>query len=222
MTASLLPPPAGGLLNGDPTDCPRIRDAVLGALAAHGYEALTIDLIQHRAGTTAPSLDPAVELEDLITAALAHVRLFATPAPTGSLRGDLRLLLRPWEGDGRDARAIAAVLSAADRRPALQKAVVEALDRPLGQALGSILVRAATTGERISPHVLLTLNWILRSLAFDRLRASTPRCGVDLDQLIDLLLAAVDRTGPGHTCRHGDCRRSAPACPHTGTAGDLP
>jgi hypothetical protein len=222
MTAPLLSPPAGEFLNGDPTDCPGIRDAVLGALAAHGYEALTIDLIQHRAGATAPSLDPTVELGDLIAAALAHVRLFATPAPTGSLRGDLRPLLRPWEGDGRDARAIAAVLSAADRRPALQEAVVEALDRPLAQALGSILVRAAATGERIPLHRLQTLNWILRSLALDRLRASAPRSRVDLDQLIDLLLAAVDRTGPGHTGRHGNCRSSAPVCPHTGTACDLP
>jgi hypothetical protein len=204
MTTTLLPPPAGGLLNGDPTACPRIRDAVLGALAAHGYEALTVDLIQHRASVTAPTLDAAVALEDLVADALAHVRLFATPAPTGSLRGDLRLLLRPWEGGSRDARAIAAVLSAAHWRPALQEAVVEALDRPLTQALGSILARAAANGEHIPPHRLHTLNWILRSLALDRLRASTSRTRIDLDQLIDLLLAAAEQTGLDHADCHDD------------------
>lgn len=227
MTSTLLRPPAERSLSGNLPHSPLVLDATLDALADYGYEALTVDLIRYRAGAAAPALDAAVELDDLVVAALQPVRLFATPEPTGALRDDLRLLLQPWESNrDRDARAVAAVLSAALWRPRLQEAAVQALDRPLAQALGSILARilarAEAAGERIPPHRLHTLNWILRSLTLDRLRAPTARTRIDLDELIDLLLAIAQEEGPDHADRHGHPEHSAPGRPLTGTAGHLP
>jgi hypothetical protein len=173
--------------------CPSSRlvlRAVLAVLVDCGYEGLTLDEIRYRAGAVAHVVDASVDLEELVVVAIKQVHLFHPPKPSGPLRSDLLMLLRPWlGGPHRHARAVAAVLSAAQWSPRLQEAVIEALDRPLMQALGAILTRAAAAGEPIPSHRRQTPNWILRSLAVDQLRAPPPRSPVDLEQLIDLLLA---------------------------------
>ena len=168
-----------------------VLEAVLAALADYGYEGLTLDELRHRAGNVAHVLDASTDLEALAVTAIKRVRLFRTPAPSGSLKNDLVMLLRPWLGAGdRDARAVLAVLSAAVWQPRLAEAVFEALDRPLMQALGTVLARAAVAGECLPSHRLHPLTWILRSLAVDQLRTCAGRSPVDLKQLVDLLLAA--------------------------------
>lgn len=170
--------------------------ATLRVLADLGYAGLTVSEIQARAGAAGALLEDT-DLEDLAVMALQRVRLFSAPEPTGSLRGDLQALLRPWlRSRGPDERAVAAVLSAAEWSPRLRVAVAEAFDRPLAQAVGTLLARAAAEGQVPAARVQ-TLNWILRGLALNRLRAIHPRTPVDLDELVTHLVVGLepDRSG---------------------------
>ena len=162
--------------------------AVLDVLAERGYHGLTLEAVALRAGAAAEALDDSADLDELVITALSGVELFGVPPATGSLRGDLRALLSPWRNPRTaDEMAVAAVLSAAEWHAPLKDAAKRALDRPLAQALGTLLSR-----ERDVPQsALQTLNWLLRALALDRLRSGS-RSAVDLDALADFLVAGLE------------------------------
>jgi Tetracyclin repressor-like, C-terminal domain len=164
--------------------------AVLDALVDHGYEGVTPDVIAVRAGTAAVALGDSPDIDELVMTAVSGVELFGVPPSTGSLRGDLRALLSPWRNPRTaDEMAVAAVLSAAEWHAPLKAAATEALDRPLAQAIGTVLNRAM---ERHVPQsALQTLNWLLRGLMLDRLRSGS-RSAVDLDHLVDFLVAGLE------------------------------
>ncbi|TFV81356.1 hypothetical protein E4P40_16105 [Blastococcus sp. CT_GayMR20] len=163
--------------------------AVLGVLADSGYERLTLEAVRERAGSAGALLE-ADDLDDLVVIALQHVRLFDVPEPTGSLRGDLESLLRPWLGGRRfEDKVIAGLLSAAEWDGKLRDAVHDSFDRPLAQAVGAVLAR--TCGRELPAPDVQTLNWILRGLALNRLRAKDARAHVDLDRLVEYLLAGL-------------------------------
>jgi AcrR family transcriptional regulator len=171
-----------------------VLSAALEALADLGCAGLTVAEIQARAGAAGALVEEA-DLEAIVVVAMQRVRLFREPEPAGSLRADLRALLDPWLGPrGPDERAVVALLSAAECSPRLRAAVQDAFDRPLAQAVGTLLARALAE-RQVLPHRVHTLNWILRGLALNRLRATDPRTHVDLDELVDYLLAglALDR-----------------------------
>jgi hypothetical protein len=168
----------------------RVLTAALDALADLGPVGLTAAQIRDRAGSAGRLVEDA-DLEEILVVALQQVRLFTAPPPTGSLRGDLRALLDPWLGArGRNERVVAAVLSLTEWNPRLKEALREGFDRPLALALGELLARALRDGEVSSARVQ-TLNWILRGLALTRLRAIDARTPVDLDALIDHLVAGL-------------------------------
>ncbi len=176
--------------------CRLVLFAVLDALVEFGYDGLTLNEIRCRSGSAARGLDASVDLEGLLVLALQHVRLFPSIEPTGSLRDDLQALLRPWlHSRSRDERAIAAVLSAAEWNPRISQAAHEALDRPLAQAVATVLAPAIINGQ-LPGHAVQTVTWILRSLTLDRLRTAVPRKPVDLDRLIDFLLAPLQAGVP--------------------------
>ena len=103
-------------------------------------------------------------------------------------------MLRPWRGDrSREEIIIAAVLSAAEWRPGLQEAVHGALDRPVAQAIGLVLSRH--TAHAVMLERIQTLSWILRGLILDRLRTGA-RSAVDLDRLVDFLIAGLGLARP--------------------------
>jgi hypothetical protein len=162
--------------------------AVLDVLAERGYEGITVEAVAVRAGPAAEALGDSSDVDELVITAVSGVELFGVPPATGSLRGDLRALLNPWRNPRTaDEMAVAAVLSAAVWRAPLKEAAARALDRPLGQTLGTLLAR-----ERDVPQsALQTLNWLLRGLALDRLRTG-PRSAVDLDSLVDFLVAGLE------------------------------
>ncbi|TFV90096.1 hypothetical protein E4P40_07715 [Blastococcus sp. CT_GayMR20] len=180
--------------------CRLVLCAVLSALAELGHAGLTLEEIQARAGAAGQGLEQS-DLDEVVVVALQHVRLFPVPEATGSLRGDLLRLLETWLGNrGPDERVIAAVLSAAEWNPGLRVAVIEAFDRPLAQAVGALLARATGDGAA-QPERIQTLNWILRGLALNRLRAVDARTLVDLHQLVDHLLDGLAPGGGGSPCR---------------------
>jgi hypothetical protein len=173
--------------------------AVLDVLAERGYHGLTVDAVAARAGAAAEALDEDTDVDDLVVAALAGVELFGAPQATGSLRGDLRALLNPWRNPRTaDEMAVAAVLSAAEWHAPLKGAAMQALDRPLAQTLGTLLTR-----ERDVPQsALQTLNWLLRGLVLDRLRSGS-RSAVDLDVLVDFLVAGLEHQAAAVLGEHG-------------------
>ncbi len=168
--------------------------AALRTLADVGYAGLTVGQLQARAGAAGKLLEGG-DLEDVVVIALQRVRLYSAPPSTGSLRGDLCALVRPWLGfRSPDERAVAAVLSAAEWNPRLKAAVADAFDRPLAEAVGTLLARSVEYGAVPASRVQ-TLNWILRSLALSRLRAIHPRTHVDLDELVDHLIVGLGPAG---------------------------
>ena len=174
------------------SDSPSTRllfDAVLDVLAERGFSGLTVLAIQSHAGAAGRALDESVDVEEVVVAALETVQLWRTPAPTGSLRGDLHALLQGWRNPRtRDDMAVAAVLSEAEWRPRLGEAVSVAVDRPLAQAIGNILSRADELHD--SEGAAQTLSWLLRGLLLERLRHGA-RSVVDLERLVDFLLAGL-------------------------------
>lgn len=167
-----------------------VLSAALDALSEVGYEGLTLAEVRARAGTAGTLVEEA-DLVEVVVTALEAVRVFPPAEPTGDLRADLAALVRPWLARrGRDERAVAAVLSAAEWEPRIKQAVLQAFDRPLAQALGTLLAGAVADG-RVAASRVHTLNWILRGLALDRMRAANPRCPVDLDELVDHLVAGL-------------------------------
>jgi hypothetical protein len=169
--------------------------AVLEALAEHGYDELTPEAIAVRAGFAAEALGEDPDIDELVITALSGVELFGVPASTGSLRGDLRALLAPWRNPRTaDEMAVAAVLSAAEWHAPLKVAAAQALDRPLAQVLGTLLTRAAL--RDVPPAALQTLNWVLHGLVLDRLRSGS-RTPVDLDHLVDFLVAGLEHQAAG-------------------------
>jgi hypothetical protein len=167
-----------------------VLSAALEALSELGYEALTVAEVRARAGAAGALVEEG-DLVEVVATALEQVQVFPPTEPTGDLRADLTALLRPWLARrGRDERAVAAVLSAAEWDPRIKRAVVRAFDRPLAQAVGTLLAGAVADG-RVAATRVHTLNWLLRGLALDRLRAANARCPVDLDELVDHLVAGL-------------------------------
>jgi hypothetical protein len=165
-------------------------EAVLDLLADSGYHGLTLDAVRARAGSAGALVEQA-DLDDLVVIALQRVCLFGAPEPTGSLRGDLEVLLAPWlAGRGRADRIVAGLLSAAEWNSGLRGAVEDCFDRPLARAVGTVLARHCDQ-QQISPSDVQTLNWVLRGLALSRLRARHARAQVDLDRLITFLVAGL-------------------------------
>ena len=172
-----------------------VLQAVLDVLVDHGYDALTAEAVGLRSGAAGPALGETPDMEELVATALSSIELYRAPAPTGSLHGDLRALLQPWRNPRTaDEMAVAAVISAAEWHPRLKAALTRSLDRPLAQAIGTVLNRAA---ERNVPQpALQTLGWVLRGLALERLRTGS-RSVVDLDHLVGFLLAGLEHEATG-------------------------
>jgi hypothetical protein len=167
----------------------RVLEAVLDIVAEAGFEGLTGDEVIARAGPAGRALGTLPELDALVSAALDRIQVVRAPQPSGSLREDLRALLRPWRGPRtRDEVIIAAVLSAAERRPILMEAVHEALDSPVSQAIGAVLSRHLS--DPVAAQRVQTLSWLLRGLILERLRTGA-RTPVDLERLVDFLVAGL-------------------------------
>jgi len=196
-----------------------VLEAVLNILAEAGYESLTVEEIRFRAGPVGRALGDFPDVDVLVSAALGHIEVLAPPAPTGCLRYDLRALLRPWRGPRtRDEVIIAAVLSAADHRPLLHEAVHRVLDRPVAEAVGAILSRHLS--ERTVAERLQTLSWVLHGLILKRLRTG-PRSAVDLERLIDFLIAGLD-AAPRAALVNADLRASPDGSAPAAAAAQLP
>jgi AcrR family transcriptional regulator len=166
-----------------------VMEAALDILIEVGYDGLTMAEVKDRAGAAGRALDESLDVDALVGAALGQVRLLEAPTASGSLRSDLQLLVDPWRRPRtHDELVIAAVLSAAEWHPGLKPAVLAAFDRPVAQAVGTVVARALP--EPVDPGLIQTLSWLLRGLMLERLRSGA-RSAVDLDRLVDFLMAGL-------------------------------
>lgn len=144
----------------DPSRDGVIRAAVLQLLAEVGYGALTMDAVASQAGVGKATIYRRWRTkQDLVIDTIAELnRAEITPPDTGSLRSDLRELLRSLMAliNGPAGAAILSLLSTVPHHPALAEAF---RDGPLGvwqHGFQQVWARAAQRGE-VPPGVAGTV-----------------------------------------------------------------
>src|SRR4051794_25898813 len=139
----------------DPSRDGAIRGAILRVLAESGYAGLTMDAVASAAGVGKATIYRRWRTKsDLVADAVAELSSMSIEAPdTGSLEGDLRVLLR-WlvaAVNGPLGAAPLPLLSALPHEPALRKAFDSG---PMGvwtAAFHTVWDRAEARGELLGP-----------------------------------------------------------------------
>jgi AcrR family transcriptional regulator len=176
------------------------RLAILAAAAelllARGLEAVSMDAVAERAGVSKATIYrwwPSKET--LALDALYHE--WAQPAvrETGSVRGDLLLLLRPWVRLVRKrayGRVIGALVTEAQTDPAFAEQYRERFVEPRRDAARPIFVRAIGRGELpASTDVELALDLIYGPLYHRLLHGHAPLSERFLEDVVDTVLAGL-------------------------------
>jgi AcrR family transcriptional regulator len=184
----------------DPSRDSVIRAAILRLLADVGYGALTMDAVASEAGVGKATIYRRWRTkQDLVVDTISDLnRAEATPPDTGSLEGDLRLMLRSLVSviTGPTGAATLSLLSTVPHQPALAEAF---RDGPLAvwrHAFEQIWARAEQRGE-VRPGVagsvpaettsaLLVQRWLLTGEPVDEAYA---------DEVLDTVVLPLVRTG---------------------------
>ncbi|MEU3708528.1 TetR/AcrR family transcriptional regulator [Streptomyces catenulae] len=154
MTRTTPPAPQPAPRRGRPRDAARDRAllaATLAVLAESGYGGLTTAAVAARAGVSTATLYRRWSCkEDLVVAAAAT---FAEdpygPPDTGSLEGDLRVVLRDKAAavTGEGGRLMRALIGEAARNTALAQALTSAFLEPVHRRVAEVVRSAAERGE---------------------------------------------------------------------------
>jgi AcrR family transcriptional regulator len=184
----------------DPSRDSVIRAAILRLLADVGYGALTMDAVASEAGVGKATIYRRWRTkQDLVVDTISDLnRAEAAPPDTGSLEGDLRLMLRSLVSviTGPTGAATLSLLSTVPHQPALAEAF---RDGPLAvwrHAFEQIWARAEQRGE-VRPGVagsvpaettsaLLVQRWLLTGEPVDEAYA---------DEVLDTVVLPLVRTG---------------------------
>jgi AcrR family transcriptional regulator len=184
----------------DPSRDGVIRAAILRLLADVGYGALTMDAVASEAGVGKATIYRRWRTkQDLVVDTISDLnRAEATPPDTGSLEGDLRLMLRSLVSviTGPTGAATLSLLSTVPHQPALAEAF---RDGPLAvwrHAFEQIWARAEQRGE-VRPGVagsvpaettsaLLVQRWLLTGEPVDEAYA---------DEVLDTVVLPLVRAG---------------------------
>jgi AcrR family transcriptional regulator len=180
----------------------RAREAILHAAAelllARGLEAVSMDAVAERAGVSKATIYrwwPTKET--LALEALYHEWAPARPAAreTGSLRGDLLSLLRPWVRLVRKrpyGRVIAALITEAQTDPAFAELYRERFVEPRRDQARPILRHAIERGELpATTDVELAVDLLYGPLYHRLLHGHAPLSERFLVRLVDTVLAGL-------------------------------
>ncbi|MFD9811933.1 TetR/AcrR family transcriptional regulator [Streptomyces sp. NPDC059080] len=139
---------------GRPRDAARDRallDATLAVLAESGYSGLTTAAVAARAGVSTATLYRRwSSKEDLVVAAAATFTEDPQgPPDTGSLEGDLRVVLRDKAAamTGEGGRLMRALIGEAARNTVLAQALTAAFLEPVHRRVAEVVRRAVERGE---------------------------------------------------------------------------
>jgi AcrR family transcriptional regulator len=175
LTTSEIPRPSRGGRPRDPSRDGVIRAAILRLLADVGYGALTMDAVASEAGVGKATIYRRWRTkQELVVDTISDLnRAEATPPDTGSLEGDLRLMLRSLVAviSGPTGAATLSLLSTVPHQPALAEAFRNGPLAVWRQSFRQIWARAEERGE-IRPGVagspaaettsaLLVQRWLL-------------------------------------------------------------
>jgi AcrR family transcriptional regulator len=184
----------------------RARQAILEAaselLLARGLSAVSMDAVAERAGVSKATIyrwwptKETLALDALYTewaAARPH------PRDTGSLRGDLLSLLRPWArlaGSRPYGRVVAALLTEAQTDPVFAAEYRERFVEPRRQQAREIFRRAIERGEiPADTKVEVALDLLYGPLYHRLLHGHAPLNDRFVREVIDLVLDGVRRDG---------------------------
>jgi AcrR family transcriptional regulator len=181
------------------------RDAILDAAAelllARGLAAVSMDAVAERAGVSKATIYrwwPTKET--LALDALHHEWAAAVPRAreTGSLRGDLLSLLRPWVGLVRKrpyGRVIAALITEAQTDPAFAEQYRTRFVEPRRAQARPVLLRAIERGELpATTDVEVALDLLYGPLYHRLLHGHAPLDERFLRSLVDTVLAGLGWT----------------------------
>jgi len=184
----------------------RARQAILEAaselLLARGLSAVSMDAVAERAGVSKATIyrwwptKETLALDALYTewaAARPH------PRDTGSLRGDLLSLLRPWArlaGSRPYGRVVAALLTEAQTDPVFAAEYRERFVEPRRQQAREIFGRAIERGEiPADTKVEVALDLLYGPLYHRLLHGHAPLNDRFVREVIDMVLDGVRRDG---------------------------
>jgi len=184
----------------------RARKAILEAaselLLARGLSAVSMDAVAERAGVSKATIyrwwptKETLALDALYTewaAARPH------PRDTGSLRGDLLSLLRPWArlaGSRPYGRVVAALLTEAQTDPVFAAEYRERFVEPRRQQAREIFRRAIERGEiPADTKVEVALDLLYGPLYHRLLQGHAPLSDRFVLEVIDMVLDGVRRDG---------------------------
>ena len=184
----------------------RARKAILEAaselLLARGLSAVSMDAVAERAGVSKATIyrwwptKETLALDALYTewaAARPH------PRDTGSLRGDLLSLLRPWArlaGSRPYGRVVAALLTEAQTDPVFAAEYRERFVEPRRQQARDIFRRAIERGEiPADTKVEVALDLLYGPLYHRLLQGHAPLSDRFVLEVIDMVLDGVRRDG---------------------------
>ena len=184
----------------------RARKAILEAaselLLARGLSAVSMDAVAERAGVSKATIyrwwptKETLALDALYTewaAARPH------PRDTGSLRGDLLSLLRPWArlaGSRPYGRVVAALLTEAQTDPVFAAEYRERFVEPRRQQAREIFRRAIERGEiPADTKVEVALDLLYGPLYHRLLHGHAPLNDRFVREVIDMVLDGVRRDG---------------------------
>jgi AcrR family transcriptional regulator len=183
---------------GRPRD-PDVDAAVLRAaqdlLVERGYAGMTMEGVARAAGTgKAAVYRRYAGKSELVVAAVRALHGPEETPDTGSLRGDLlECALHYTRGDGRVARVMAGMLTAAGEDPELRAVSTEAIGAPRAAMFRAVIRRWIDAGE-VSPGVPIeAIVSIVPSVAFGRVVITRELLDVaDVTDLVDgVLLPAL-------------------------------
>src|SRR3954464_10270842 len=198
LTTDAVRPSRGGRPR-DPSRDGVIRAAILRLLADVGYGALTMDAVASEAGVGKATIYRRWRTkQDLVVDTISDLnRAEATPADTGSLEGDLRVMLRSLVSviTGPTGAATLALLSTVPHQPALAESFRNGPLAVWRHSFEQIWARAEQRGE-IRPGVagtaaaettsaLLVQRWLLTGEPVDEAYADEV-----LDTVVLPLIAA--------------------------------
>ena len=141
----------------DPAVTEAILNAALDALASRGFTAMSMDGIARQAGVGKSAIYRRWPSKEQLTGEVIAglgVRSRDDLPDTGSLRGDIRVILDEmvaWFSDARTGPAFTDLLSEAVRNPKLADVMMTGFSEPRRKRVGLILDRAERRGE-LSQH----------------------------------------------------------------------
>jgi AcrR family transcriptional regulator len=168
--------------------------ATLDLIAEHGVHAVTVDAVADRSGVSRPTIYRRWGSRDsLIHAAFMRLQGALVEMDTGSLRGDLTVLLRQLVGYLNKIRVFPSLMEAAARDPELA-AVREETERRGRSVYERVIRRGVERGELPAGlDVELFTDLLISPFVYRRVISQSIVDPASIEPVLDAVLAAFSR-----------------------------